>query len=237
MKEIDWLRELNLYKNRLMNVAEDLELLNESVNGIIHHFPFERAAIYHFDTENRIKISLAGTGYGGIVVREDIRECKAFFMAAIARKTIRLKELELEKLLPGKYIQKFSLGSSIIQPLLTSDSVIGFLFVDRKQCFSNLDPELFCMMQTIGKELGTLFESRGVFEKILGGSNADIALSPRELQVLQGLAYGYSIQEIASCLMISHLTARDYCSSLMKKLGTNNRSHAVAIGLRKKLIV
>jgi DNA-binding CsgD family transcriptional regulator len=120
--------------------------------------------------------------------------------------------------------------------LLTAHNINGFLLLDQRRCVSDLNPELFSLLQIIGKEVGTLLQTRGIFPCALGNLNSDTALSPRELQVLQGLAYGYSIQEIADLLSISNLTVRDYCSSLIKKLGAQDRSHAVAIGLRKGLI-
>lgn len=61
-------------------------------------------------------------------------------------------------------------------------------------------------------------------------------LSPRELEVLRGLASGASNAEIGRRLGISDNTVRNHVHSLMGKLGVANRTDAVATGLRRGLV-
>ncbi len=62
------------------------------------------------------------------------------------------------------------------------------------------------------------------------------ALSPRELQVLQRVAQGAANKQIANELGISEDTIKGHLRSIMDKLGANNRTHAVTIGLQRGII-
>ena len=59
------------------------------------------------------------------------------------------------------------------------------------------------------------------------------ALSPREVEVLQGVAKGLTNKEIGSLLFISDKTARNHVISLMAKLEAKDRTEAVTIAIRK----
>jgi DNA-binding NarL/FixJ family response regulator len=65
----------------------------------------------------------------------------------------------------------------------------------------------------------------------------EIALTAREGEVLQLLAHGASNKSIARDLGISVHTAKFHVASLLAKLGARNRSDAIAIGLRRGLIL
>lgn len=61
-------------------------------------------------------------------------------------------------------------------------------------------------------------------------------LSPRELDVLRGLATGATNAEIGARLGISANTVRNHVHSLMSKLAAANRTDAVATALRRGLV-
>jgi DNA-binding CsgD family transcriptional regulator len=240
MERIDWRKEYCLYKKELFNAVEDPDFLKMAVEGMTQYFPFERAGFISYDAEKRIKQGAFGCGFNQndiLSIKEDVRECQAFFMAAMGRRTVLLKETSVEKLIPQRYIQIFSLRSLIIQPLITAQNVNGFLILDlgcRKAI--RHDSILFNLLQIIGNELGILSFRNGAAAHLSVEPESKITLSPRELQVMQGLAYGLSVHEIADDLGINQLTVRDYCSSILRKLGAINRSHAVAIGFREGMI-
>jgi DNA-binding NarL/FixJ family response regulator len=62
-------------------------------------------------------------------------------------------------------------------------------------------------------------------------------LSPRESEVLSLLAHGASNKVIARTLKISVHTAKFHVASVLAKLGAHNRSDAVAIGIRRGMIL
>jgi len=61
----------------------------------------------------------------------------------------------------------------------------------------------------------------------------DLTLTSREVEVLQLVAAGNSNKLIATALTISEETAKTYVKSIVEKLGAQNRTHAVTIGLRR----
>ena len=63
------------------------------------------------------------------------------------------------------------------------------------------------------------------------------SLTARELEVLQMLASGSGNKEIAARLKISEHTAKFHVASILGKLGASSRTEAVAIGLRRGLIL
>ena len=63
------------------------------------------------------------------------------------------------------------------------------------------------------------------------------SLTPREREVLQMLASGLANKEIAAKLSISDHTAKFHVASILGKLGAATRTEAVAIGIRRGLVL
>ena len=63
------------------------------------------------------------------------------------------------------------------------------------------------------------------------------ALTPRESEVLQMLASGLPNKEIAAKLAISEHTVKFHVASIMGKLGAASRTEAVALGIRRGLVL
>jgi LuxR family quorum sensing-dependent transcriptional regulator len=61
-------------------------------------------------------------------------------------------------------------------------------------------------------------------------------LTPREREVLLWVAQGKSSWEIGEILAIGRRTVEEHAATAVRKLGAVNRSHAIAIALRDKLI-
>ncbi|HEU5101464.1 MAG TPA: response regulator transcription factor [Roseiflexaceae bacterium] len=67
-------------------------------------------------------------------------------------------------------------------------------------------------------------------------TGAPEALTPRELEVLTLLGQGRSNIEIASMLSIAPRTAKVHVQNILSKLGATNRTEAVSIAVKQKLI-
>jgi DNA-binding NarL/FixJ family response regulator len=61
-------------------------------------------------------------------------------------------------------------------------------------------------------------------------------LTPREFEVLALLARGLPNREIADSLFITERTVKFHVSSLLAKLGADNRTEATRIAIRRRLI-
>ena len=61
-------------------------------------------------------------------------------------------------------------------------------------------------------------------------------LTPAEIRVLRLIAEGNSNKEIARSLTLSEETIKGQVRNLLSKLGANDRTHAVMIGLKRGII-
>jgi DNA-binding NarL/FixJ family response regulator len=65
---------------------------------------------------------------------------------------------------------------------------------------------------------------------------AEAPLSPREVEILQKVAYGSTTKEVADELGISFHTVKTHLERIFEKLGANDRAQAVAIAIRSGLV-
>jgi DNA-binding NarL/FixJ family response regulator len=70
----------------------------------------------------------------------------------------------------------------------------------------------------------------------LAGHATDDALTDREIEVLSLIAAGNSNKLIADQLTISEETVKGHVKSILSKLGANDRTHAVTLGLKRGII-
>ena len=64
----------------------------------------------------------------------------------------------------------------------------------------------------------------------------DEALTPREVDVLRLVAGGNANKAIAAELSLTEETVKSHMRNILAKLGANDRTHAVAIGLKRGII-
>lgn len=62
------------------------------------------------------------------------------------------------------------------------------------------------------------------------------SLTPKEVKVLQCVAMGKPNRQIAAELAISEETIKGYMKSIMEKMGAQNRTHAVTLGIQRGII-
>jgi len=66
--------------------------------------------------------------------------------------------------------------------------------------------------------------------------SGDEALTPKELEVLRLVAAGNANKSIAAQLSISEETVKSRVKNILDKLGANDRTHAVTIGMKRGII-
>jgi DNA-binding CsgD family transcriptional regulator len=62
------------------------------------------------------------------------------------------------------------------------------------------------------------------------------SLSERECEVLEQIARGLSIEDIAGNLFLSPHTVRTHIKNILRKMGARTRAHAVAMAISEELI-
>jgi DNA-binding NarL/FixJ family response regulator len=67
-------------------------------------------------------------------------------------------------------------------------------------------------------------------------SDADVALTPRESEVLKQIARGKSNQEIADLLTISQETVKEHVQNILRKIGVVDRTQAAVWALRNDAV-
>jgi len=65
----------------------------------------------------------------------------------------------------------------------------------------------------------------------------EIKPTPRQLEILQLIAYGYTYRKIALKLGISHQTIKNHLSDMRDRIKVDSTHQAVAIGIRKGWII
>ncbi len=100
--------------------------------------------------------------------------------------------------------------------------------------------EIFDAIRTIhsgGSLLGPAVMTR-LLEHIEQGDEQERSnrLTPRELEVLALLARGRKNSEIADALFVSERTVKFHVSSILGKLGAENRTEAARIAIRRRLV-
>lgn len=108
-----------------------------------------------------------------------------------------------------------------------------------------LTPYGMSLLQGLSKELCAFAVERidewpsfvdvGVTPSVVGVLDAEL-LSPRELDVLRGLAHGKNREEIAAGLFLSVNTVKTHQQSLYRKLGVSSIGAAVIEGARRRLV-
>lgn len=81
-----------------------------------------------------------------------------------------------------------------------------------------------------------VFEAEGLSEALKVDESRQALLTPREQEVLNLLAEGLSVAEIASQLVISDSTTKTHIGNIYAKLGARNRAQVLMAALRLGLV-
>ncbi len=95
--------------------------------------------------------------------------------------------------------------------------LIGETVLEEPAVAQWLIKEFEALAAELGSEPGKLFQP----------------LSPREYQILQLIAMGYSNRQIARALGIKEQTVKNHLTSILRKLAVNDRTQAVLYALRR----
>ncbi|HZG70244.1 MAG TPA: LuxR C-terminal-related transcriptional regulator [Chondromyces sp.] len=215
------------YVTKIAAVSDLKKKVELMLRGCLYFFPFNRASIFTYSPLSHTAEGIFLLNQSTLVpideIKEDIRAIFPLYQALTRNKPAFINREEILESFPNKYARDLEKSMAII-PIHLLNIVVGFALVD------NYKGE-YPFQKNYLSYLSHYFNSP--FLPIPEKNS----LSKRETEVLQHLANGYSMKEMVSLLSVSEFTIRDYISSAMRKLGVNHRAEAVAVGIRKGIIL
>ncbi|WP_059104931.1 helix-turn-helix transcriptional regulator [Shouchella shacheensis] len=214
------------YIKEMANVTDVKTKSEWMMHGCLRFFPVGRASLFTYSP-----LSYLGEGVLLIEgdrtialtdVKEDVRPIPPLYQALTRNRSTFVHRETVLSSVPPKYRQSFETSLAII-PISLRNIIVAFVLVDQMIEKGIREDELSLLSQ--------------YFHSFFLPSPKKNMLSKRETEVLQHLANGYTIKQMAGLMALSEFTVRDYVSSLMRKLGVNHRAEAVAAGMRKGIIV
>ena len=117
----------------------------------------------------------------------------------------------------------------------TSDGIANALNAGATGALMKSDPtsDLVAAIRKVAKG-GTSISAE--IERLMEEDPPAKALTPRQMQILEGLVRGLTNQNIATELGIREDRVKGHVNAIFSKLGAANRTEAVAIALRKHLL-
>ena len=117
----------------------------------------------------------------------------------------------------------------------TSDGIANALNAGATGALMKSDPtsDLVAAIRKVAKG-GTSISAE--IERLMEEDPPAKALTPRQMQILEGLVRGLTNQNIATELGIREDRVKGHVNAIFTKLGAANRTEAVAIALRKHLL-
>ncbi|MFJ7756028.1 response regulator transcription factor [Peribacillus muralis] len=221
--------------NHVKKITHQKEGANKSqmiIRGCVDFFPFHRASLFSYS-------SLTGIGEGICActrentfslehVKENIHDIYPIHQAVIHNQPIYLTFQHAKSAIPAKYIKRFNIASLAIIPIIVKETVIGIVLVDPKK---HNEPVTKNDLMMLSHYLKLAVSST------CNPDSPQYLLSKREVEVLQHLANGLGLKQMAPKMKVSEYTVRDHISSAIRKLGVTHRTEAVAVALRNKMII
>jgi DNA-binding CsgD family transcriptional regulator len=223
-------------QHRIQNLEEATcheERLYKILDVFMDFYPVTNAYLFRYSPlgflgEGIISLSSAGMVHIGDI-RDDIRSLPIISSAINEKKAKYCSGIEYLKQTSSKYITSSSVNSLVVVPISYRSVIIGYICSNEFVREVTIDENLISSLTLYGKEVGKFFEK---FDNVEDPQN----LSKRELEVMRRIAWGESIKEMADSLQISELTVKQYVKTAIKKLGVQNRSHAIGELFRRGII-
>lgn len=196
-------------------------------------FPVKNAYLFRFSPLGYLGEGIILLNSSGMVhigeIRDDIRSLPIIYSAIREKKAKYCTGLELLKQTSSKYITKSNVNSVVVVPICFRSVVIGYICSNEVEKETVFDENKLSILTLYGILVGKFLE------KSESAEDSQV-LSKRELEVMRRIAWGESTKEMADSMEISELTVKQYVKTAIKKLGAQNRSHAVGELFRKGII-
>lgn len=215
---------------KMADLSSTEEQIVQIVQIYMDLFPVKNAYLFRYSPLGHLAegiISLDSTGLNHIrSIRDDVRSLPGIHAAILELTAKFISKQDYLKQLGSKYIlDSDSMYSVLVVPICMGSVVIGYICSYQFEEGALFDDDMLSMLTRYGKLVGHCFESKKVH-----------GLSKRELEVMCKIANGDSIKQLVDTLGISEVTIKQYVKSVIKKLGAQNRTQAIAELVRTGMI-
>lgn len=242
-KQNQWKDSLLFFQQWMIQAKGVHELIERIASGYVRYFPFERCAFFSYkDTE---KTSIGLTGYQ---LNTDVIKTIKENITTVHLINKNVKDLSFYRplyyasaltCLPEHYVKQFKLKSIVIAPIytLSENKLLGSVILDQgEHQHFEVSNETMIALQKVGHLVGEVLMKYQDYKELYLQHALSSRLSRREIEVLQMIKNGDSIEEVAEQLNLSRYTVRDYISSSIKRMNAKNRIHAVSMAIQQGLI-
>lgn len=162
--------------------------------------------------------------------RDDLRNSLPLIYSAIQEKKAKFYQgTEFYMNQPSlKHVFPSRINAVAIVPISAGSIVIGYITSVIFEKEAIFDEETLASMTLFGQLVSHVIMNPS--------TESTSTLSKRELEVMQRIAWGESLKEMATTMNISELTAKQYVKQAVQKLGAVNRTEAVVKLFRMGII-
>jgi DNA-binding CsgD family transcriptional regulator len=222
-QQIQRLEKADCHEERLYKMLEVYMELYPVANSFLFRF-----SPLGFVGEGIISLTSEGMVHIGNI-RDDVRTLPIIHTSIREKRAKHCTGIEYLKQTSSKYITSPNINSFVVVPISYLSGVIGYICSNQFVKGTIIDDKLLSSLTLYGKSVGKFFEKYDTVEDTP-------SLSKRELEVMRRITWGESTKEMADSMDISEVTVKQYVKTAIKKLGAQNRSHAIGILFRKGII-
>jgi DNA-binding CsgD family transcriptional regulator len=223
-------------QHRIQNLEEATcheERLYKILDVFMDLYPVTNAYLFRFSPLGFLGEGIISLTSDGMVhigdIRDDIRSLPIIYSAIKEKKAKYCSGIDYLKQTSSKYITSSNVNSLVVVPICYRSVIIGYICSSEFVKGAAIEDKLLSSLTIYGKEVGKFFEK---FDNVEDPQ----VLSKRELEVMRRIAWGESIKEMADSMEISEFTVKQYVKTAIKKLGVQNRSHAIGELFRRGII-
>lgn len=218
---------------KLEDVTNQDELLYQSMELYMETFPVKNCYLFRYSSIGYLAEGIVLLTPSELVhireIRDDVRSLPVIYSSIQERKAKYCSGIEYLKQTSSKYTFASTITSMVIVPIFFGSAVMGYYLTNEFTPTVNIDDKWLSSFTTFGKLVGKAIE-KNKYELPVQ------ELSKRELEVMKRISWGESTKEMADTMNISEFTVKQYVKSAIKKLGVQNRPHAVSELFRKGVI-
>jgi DNA-binding CsgD family transcriptional regulator len=218
---------------KLEETSDQEEQLYKILEVYLELFPIRDAYLLRYSPLGYLGEGIFSLTASGVLhireMRDDVRSVPIIYSAIREKKAKYGSGIDYFKKINSKYLFPSTVTALLVTPICFGSVVVGYICSSKFTEGVTIDHHLLSALTVYGKSVGKYLERSSDTE------NSPF-LSKTELEVMRNISWGESTKEIADKMKLSELTINQYVKSAIKKLGVQNRVHAVGELFRRGII-